>query len=450
MIANPTSLNGMPPPDEAEHRWRRAVGRHLRGISLSLMVVLFLGVILAPYMVKTIPSGHVGVLWKRFSGPGIYCWCILQRGTVLRPEEIREEGLHVIWPWDELFVYDLRLQSNTETFNTISKDGVNVTAAINMRTQLNHDSVPVLHKFIGPAYIARVVSPEIGSRAREVISQYDAEQVYSTKRQEIEQLIRQGAREKLSRELSSVMQPEASEQTDADKFKAMLKGAIIIIDTLVLSIELPPTVVSAINRKAEQYYLVQEYKYRVERETLESARKRIEAEGIRDFQKTVSQGISDSYLRWRGIEATVQLSQSSNSKIVVIGSGKDGLPIILGNVDTPANTAPKPADGADGDKKADEKKADADKKPAADAAKPADAAPADKPADKTPVADAKPADKTPTDGSGDSSGKPRALLPLSFSDLEKYLAKFLKAKDADSKPAADKPAADKQAEEKAK
>src|SRR5207237_5834648 len=92
-----------------------------------------------------------------------------------------------------------------------------------------------------------------------------------------------------------------------------------------------------INRKTKQYYIAEEYKFRVEREKRESERKKIEAEGIRDFQQTVSQGISESYLRWRGIEATLQLSQSPNSKTVIIGSGRDGLPIILGNVDSPGS-----------------------------------------------------------------------------------------------------------------
>ena len=101
-----------------------------------------------------------------------------------------------------------------------------------------------------------------------------------------------------------------------------------------------PTVNAAINRKIEQYYLVQEYAFRVEREKKESERKQIEANGIRDFQQTVTQGISDSYVRWRGIEATLQLAQSPNTKIVIIGSGKDGLPVILGNVDTPMQPNP--------------------------------------------------------------------------------------------------------------
>jgi hypothetical protein len=97
--------------------------------------------------------------------------------------------------------------------------------------------------------------------------------------------------------------------------------------------------VAAINRQTEQFYMIQEYKFRVEREAEESKRKQIEADGIAAFQKTVSQGISESYLRWRGIEATLLLSQSANAKVVVIGSGRDGLPIILNAEPNPPGAA---------------------------------------------------------------------------------------------------------------
>src|SRR5262249_18054941 len=112
-----------------------------------------------------------------------------------------------------------------------------------------------------------------------------------------------------------------------------MSSVVILYDILVTGIELPAAIVTAINRKIEQYYIAEEYKFRIEREKRESERKKIEAQGIRDFQQTVSQGISDSYLRWRGIEATLQLSQSTNSKVVIIGNSRDGLPLILGNVD---------------------------------------------------------------------------------------------------------------------
>jgi regulator of protease activity HflC (stomatin/prohibitin superfamily) len=339
-------LDGPPPPRE-KRGWWRFIWRRLPGISVVLMVFLLIVVVLWPYVVITVPSGRVGVLWKRFNGFDLYCWCFVGRGTVLDPRELREEGLHVIAPWDRLFLYDLRLQSTTETINAISKDGVSVTAQINVRYQLLHHSVAVLHKFIGPQYLDSVIGPEIGSQAREVISNYTAQKVY-TSRDTIQQEILASTQKSLGANLDKLVQPEAMEQPDPKHYNDFLQGSIQILDTLVLSIELPPPIVAAINRQTEQFYLIQEYKFRVEREAEESKRKQIEANGIAAFQRTVSQGISDSYLRWRGIEATLALAQSHNSKIVVIGSGKDGLPIILGNVDTPAAPGATPQSGAGG------------------------------------------------------------------------------------------------------
>jgi regulator of protease activity HflC (stomatin/prohibitin superfamily) len=304
-----------------------------------LMVGLLIAAVLYPYVVITVPSGRVGVLWKRFNGVDFYCWCFVGRGTVLDPRELREEGLHVIWPWDKLFLYDLRLESTNQIYNAISSDGVSVTAQINIRFQLLHNSVAVLHKFIGPGYLESVVSPEIGSQAREVISQYTAQEVY-TSRDAIQKRIRDNAQKSLAENLNKLVQPDAMEQPDPKHYNDFLQGSIQILDTLVLSIVLPPDIVAAINRQTEQFYMIQEFKFRVEREAEESKRKQIEANGIAAFQKTVSQGISDSYLRWRGIEATLALAQSKNTKIVIVGGGKDGLPIILGNVDSAPTTPP--------------------------------------------------------------------------------------------------------------
>src|SRR5829696_2071455 len=163
---------------------------------------------------------------------------------------------------------------------------------------------------------------------REVISQYNAEEVYSTARTQIQEKIRDTT---VGRLTDKMMEGQGS-----TSYSVSMRELVTIYDTLLFGIELPLPVVAAINRKAEQYYISEEYKFRIEREKRETERKRIEAEGIRDFQQTVSRGISDSYLRWRGIEATLQLSQSTNSKVVVIGGGKDSLPIILGNGDGPS------------------------------------------------------------------------------------------------------------------
>jgi hypothetical protein len=228
-----------------------------------------------------------------------------------------------------------------------------------------------------------------------------------------------------------------------------MQDTIILYDTLLYGIELPALVVQAINRKTEQYYVAQEYAFRVERERRESERKTIEAQGIRAFQQIVSQGISDSYLRWRGVEATLQLAQSNNSKVVIIGGGKDGLPIILGNVDTPAPVhalgAPPAEDGT----------VAGERLTAATPAVPLEKTPAAglaMPAEKMPAADsATPRQKTPAAGPATPSpappGEPRSLFPLSLSDLEALISRVSPTdaktepptKQLSERPAADQP-----------
>jgi len=333
-------------PLPPQRGWRR-IRRHLPRFSVLLMTLLLITIVLWPYVVVSVPTGQVGVLWYRLIGFDPYCMCLV-RGTVLDPREIREEGLHLIMPWNKLYLYDLRLQSLTRQYNAISKDGVSMSVQVSIRYQLQHNSVAVLHKFIGPEYFATVISPEIGSQTRQVIAQYTAEEVY-TSREAIQAEIHDSGQKALGASLNKLVQPEAMEQPDPKHYNDFLQSAIQLLDTLVLSIELPPAIVAAINRQTEQYYQIQEYKFRVEREAQESKRKQIEANGIAAFQRTVSQGISESYLRWRGIEATLALAQSPNAKIVIFGTNKDGLPLILGNVDTPAGsgiTPQPPAIGA--------------------------------------------------------------------------------------------------------
>jgi regulator of protease activity HflC (stomatin/prohibitin superfamily) len=307
-------VDGTPAPAPPT-RWRRFIDRHLPSVVIYLMVATLVGVVLYPHMVITVPSGYVGVLWKRFGG-----------GTVLDPRRLKNEGFNLILPWNRVFLYDLRLQSFTESYNAISSDGVSLTATVIVRFRLQRDSVPVIHQAVGPDYVKVLAMPGIGSLTREVIAQYTAEQVYSTARQEIQDKIRSLVEARLSEKM---MEHEGEEES----YRVSMRDTFILYDVLVTGIELPAAIVAAINRKTEQYYIAEEYKFRVEREKRESERKKIEAEGIREFQQIVSQGISDSYLRWRGIEATLQLSQSTNSKVIVIGSGRDGLPIIL-NTDT--------------------------------------------------------------------------------------------------------------------
>jgi len=390
----------MPSPATRRARWRRFAERHLPSIVIYLMVATLAAVALYPHVAVTVPSGHVGVLWKRFAG-----------GTVLDPRRLRDEGLHLIWPWDRLFLYDLRLQSFTESYNAISSDGVSLTASVVVRFRLQRDAVPVLHQAIGPNYEGVLVQPGIGSLTREVIAQYTAEQVYSTARQEIQEKIHSLVEDRLSEKMM--------EREGEESYRVSMRDTVILYDILVTGIELPPAIVAAINRKIEQYYIAEEYKFRVEREKRESERKSIEAEGIRDFQQIVSQGISESYLSWRGVEATLQLSQSTNSKVVVIGSGRDGLPVILGGANLPA---PPPAgsmrSGSGGGK---------ERTTAPSPSVPLEKAPA--------PGLAAPAEKIPSARSSTSSAAghegPRSFWPLNLSDFETYVSRTLESEPKD-------------------
>jgi prohibitin 2 len=401
-------VDGTPLPTTTPSRWRRFVERHLPSVVIYLMVATFVAVVLYPHMVITVPSGHVGVLWKRFGG-----------GTVLDPRLLKNEGFNLILPWNVVFLYDLRLQSFTESYNAISSDGVSLTATVNVRFRLQRDAVPVLHQAIGPNYKQVLVQPGIGSLTREVIAQYNAEQVYSTARQEIQDKIRNLVEDRLTEKMM--------EREGEESYRVSMRDTIILYDILVAGIELPAAIVAAINRKTEQYYIAEEYKFRVEREKRESERKKIEGEGIRDFQQTVSQGISESYLRWRGIEATLQLSQSTNSKVVVIGSGKDGLPIILGNVDTPPPAGSTPPSGNDTINK--EKTA---------------AAGLTVPLEKTPALGlATPTEKMPAAGSATPSAATpegsRSFWPISLSDIETYLSQIIRPTERKTEPRSKRP-----------
>ena len=122
MDAQPVTIYDKPPISRAQRAWWRFVEQHLPVVVIYLMVATLVCVVLAPFVIMTVPSGYVGVLWKRFGG-----------GTVLDPRRLKNEGLRITLPWNKVFLYDLRLQSVTETYNAISRDGISLKATINTR-----------------------------------------------------------------------------------------------------------------------------------------------------------------------------------------------------------------------------------------------------------------------------------------------------------------------------
>jgi regulator of protease activity HflC (stomatin/prohibitin superfamily) len=281
--------------------------------ALALSFILFL-LVLAPQIFVNVPAGYVGVLWLRFFG-----------GTVTTSH--LDEGLHVIFPWDEVYLYDARLQNRARVYDTISSNGLSMQVEIAIRYRINRDTVGLLHQQIGPNYDEVLVYPEIGSHARELISRYTPEQLYSETRAFIQAQL-------LERMVT---------QLGASLGNQSLRGRLVDVeDVLIRSVNLPTRVQDAIERKAEQYQAMLEYDFRLAREKKEAERKKIEADGIREFQDTVARTITPEYLRLRGIEATMTLAASPNSKIIVVG-GKDGLPLILNTADDPTSRPALPA-----------------------------------------------------------------------------------------------------------
>lgn len=300
--------------------------RNRRGLMLALLVAMFIITALAPRIFITIPSGHGGILWLRFFG-----------GTQDQSSALGE-GLHVIPPWDHIFIYDMRIQEHDQAYEVIAREGLQVTVRSSFRWQLNPATLPRLHKLIGPNYVDVLLVPEVGSVLRERISQYEIEELFSSRRTQIQgEILRAVARE---------MPGEAVNRIGINGEDHGGEDFVFMTDILLKDVTLPFRLRSAIERKLEQAQISQEYGFRIQRERLESERKQIEAQGIQAFQQTVQAGISEAYLKWRGIEATLQLATSPNSKVVIVGGGSQGLPLILNTGDTPQIPAPPPAAAA--------------------------------------------------------------------------------------------------------
>ncbi|MGH9531817.1 MAG: prohibitin family protein [Terriglobales bacterium] len=258
-------------------------------LGLALFIA-FLAVVLLWASLAQVPAGHVGVL-TLFGKV---------TGTVL------PEGIRLVNPFAVNHVSSVRTQELKETASVPSSEGLVVNLDTSLLFRLDRNKAAEVFQTIGPNYVEVVVEPTLRSSIRSVTSAHSANALYSSGREEVAKQIR----EQLQAELAP--------------------RGVVVENVLLRDIQLPPTLKASIELKqqAEQESLAMSF--RLTKEKQEAERKRIEAAGIRDFQQIVAQGIDERLLRWKGIEATEQLSKSPNSKIIVIGGGKDGLPLILG------------------------------------------------------------------------------------------------------------------------
>lgn len=266
--------------------------RRFQLYGLILIVAFGLGLaLLWNRIVITIQSGEAGVLYRWVSGTEL--------------DQIYGEGLHILWPWNRMHVYNVRLQTKQRDYTLLTQGGLPIDMQVAVRYKPDLRLLPLLHVTVGPEYLDKVVFPETEAVLRRAVGQYTPEQVYTSKLGFLETIV-----------VSSLTNVE-------DRY-------VIIDDVLVRSVTLPPAVRLAIERKLTLSEEQKAYEYRLAIELKEADRKAIEADGIMRYQNIIKKSLNPELLRWQGIQATRDLAASPNSKTVVIGAGKEGMPLILG------------------------------------------------------------------------------------------------------------------------
>ncbi|MEQ8475899.1 prohibitin family protein [Fulvivirga sp.] len=242
----------------------------------------------------TIDAGERAVIFKKFQGG-------------LDKDNVIQQGFGMKAPWNDLYVYDVKENSVEEKMDVLDKNGLSINVDVTLRFHPLYDEIGFLHENFGTGYINTLVIPEVRSAVRQVMGRFTAEEIYSTKRGEVETNIK--------------TETEKSLQENNCQMKALL----------IRSINLPEQIRMAIENKLKQEQEALAYQFRLDKEKSEAERKRIAADGEAVANKIINSSLTPELLKMRGIEATLELAKSPNSKVVVVGSGKDGMPLILGN-----------------------------------------------------------------------------------------------------------------------
>ncbi|HUV31132.1 MAG TPA: prohibitin family protein [Acidobacteriota bacterium] len=264
--------------------------RRISGLPLLAVVLVALGAVGCG---TQIPSGHRGVFFSTFGD-----------GTEFG--KIYDEGFNWHLPWNKMMVYKVQIQERREDLTVLSSDGATIrmeASVLYVPLVLKLDSLQVT---IGPNYYDVALAPNLRAVARAVAGRYKPEEIYSTKREELQNEIVQ-------------------------ELTLQISGKFIEVQSvLIRDVQIPAKISEAINFKLTADQEAQKMQFTIEKERLEAERKRIEARGVADFQTIVAEGITPSYLKWKGIEATLKIAESPNTKVVIIGNSSGDLPIILG------------------------------------------------------------------------------------------------------------------------
>lgn len=279
------------PPKTRGERFRLWLRGRLPYLIVSILLAILLFLFLWNRVVIVVHPGQAGVLFRPFGGTEI--------------DNVYGEGVHLINPLNSMNVYEVRKQLALHEFDVLTVKGLSIHLGLAIRYQPELDMLGVLHQRIGPDYASRVIIPQIESVMRKQLGKYTAEEVYTNKEGILTNAILLALDE-------------------------VGRNFVHVEDIIIRSIQMPDKVKNAIEDKLTQEELLKSYEFRLQTATKEAERKRIEAQGIKDQSTIVDQGLTDRVLKFQGIEATRDLAKSPNAKTVIIGSGKDGLPIILG------------------------------------------------------------------------------------------------------------------------
>ncbi|MEQ9064312.1 MAG: prohibitin family protein [Vicingaceae bacterium] len=269
------------------------ISRFRPWILIGIGAIIFL-IIISKSTVKLQP-GYAGLYYYTFFG------------GIDPTDSPLEQGFHFIWPWDNVMIYEVRQKETSETLTVLSSNLLDIRLDVTVFYQPIYSKLGELEIQRGKNYINDVIIPVMRSVAREVLAQYLPEEINTTKRAAIEQEIFSEIERKL-----------------ADNY-------VQLNDILIRNITLPDKLRASIEKKLQQEQESLEYEFKLTKEKKEAQRKKIEAEGIQNFQRIVTQSITKDLLKWKGIEATEKLAASPNAKIVIVGNSDDGMPIILGD-----------------------------------------------------------------------------------------------------------------------
>ncbi|MBO7652657.1 MAG: prohibitin family protein [Bacteroidales bacterium] len=265
-----------------------------KGIIISAAVCIILLIIFGSSMFYIVNPGERAIVFRPF-------------GSGLDTTNIYNPGFNVVAPWNDFIIYNVKERKTEETLDVLDKNGLSINVEISVRFNPIPNKLPILHQQFGEDYVNQLIIPEVRSTVRQVMGNFTAEEIYSTRRAEVEQQIVDMTTKKLK---------DNSVETKA---------------VLIRSINLPPQIKNAIENKLQQEQEALAYQFKLEKEKQEADRKRIEAEGEAKANNIINQSLTPNLLKMRGIEATLKLANSQNAKTVVIGSGSDGMPLILGN-----------------------------------------------------------------------------------------------------------------------